>query len=165
MSDIFQPNGSSASTNSPDVFYYNVDCVIKDAGIQYSGWSEPDLSGRFTDCPCGASSSAGEVSLSLSGVSLAGGVEEWTHNLDISGGEIWTSADIPAGKELTSISYSVIIANSGNQVVDFDGNTLFNIPAGYSASFGPANPLNPPQSISAGASPGRILVAFTVKDA
>lgn len=165
MSDIYKPLGSNPTNVQKTVAANGGDCVVSGfIAVDLAAWVEPDYSNRFDPyCPCGSgNSSGGDATVNLSGISLSSGQEEWSHHLDLSGSETWTSADIPSGKEITSLAYAVVVGNSGNSVVDFDGTTLFNLPTGYSAQFGPANPLNAPQSISAGA--GRIIVAFTVKD-
>lgn len=81
---------------------------------------------------------------------------------DASNAAPWTPAAIPAGRVLTSMSFTVLTGTAS--VTDAGGTTVAALPAGYSASWGTSDidQLTAPQNITPAAG-GRAVVAMTTK--
>lgn len=94
--------------------------------------------------------------------SAAAGVTLECHMLNIVAGQTWTPANVPAGKTLTGLSYSVITGTVN--VTDYDGTVVTGLPASYSGGWSaePGGTLLPPQSIAAQVG-GRAIISMTVK--
>lgn len=85
-----------------------------------------------------------------------------SHIFNVAAGASWTPANIPAGKVLVGLGFSVILGTA--TVTDADGTAVTLLPANYSDSWNATvnGNLVPPQSIAAAAA-SRVVVTMSVR--